>query len=119
MKRYPDDLRGRNAVVTGAGNGLGLAIARRFAEGGASVLLVDQDPVVMSRVTEGGALQGKGIFALVKNLAEEDAGAEVFRHAQDTLGVVDALINNAASFWHRNSLDVFCRPRLVPRTQSL
>jgi len=106
MKRYPDDLQGRSAVVTGAGNGLGLAIARRFAEGGASVLLVDQDPVVMSRIAEGGALQGKGMFALVKNLAEEDAGAEVFRYAQDTLGGVDALINNAAWSFHKPMLEV-------------
>ena len=53
MKRFPEDMLGRTVIVTGAGNGLGLGIARRFVAGGARVLFVDQDPVVLTRV-EGG-----------------------------------------------------------------
>jgi NAD(P)-dependent dehydrogenase (short-subunit alcohol dehydrogenase family) len=102
MKRYPEDLLGRNVIVTGAGNGLGLAIARRFAEGGARVLLVDQDPVVLSRPEEG---KRNSMFAMVKDLAEPDAAAEVFRHAKDSLGSIDALINNAAWSFHKPMLD--------------
>jgi 3-oxoacyl-[acyl-carrier protein] reductase len=103
MKRYPEDMLGRSVIVTGAGNGLGLAIARRFAEGGARVLLVDQDPAVLSRV-EGG--KQDSMFALVKDLAEPDAAAEVFEHAKDNLGSIDALINNAAWSFHKPMLDV-------------
>jgi 3-oxoacyl-[acyl-carrier protein] reductase len=44
------DLKGSTAIVTGAGNGLGLAIALRFVAGGAKVLLVDQDQDVLSRI---------------------------------------------------------------------
>ena len=43
-------LQGRNAIVTGAGNGLGLSISRRFVELGARVLLVDKEEVVRTRV---------------------------------------------------------------------
>lgn len=50
MKRYPEDLLGRTVIVTGAGNGLGLAIGRRFAEGGARVLLVDQKNPPLSAI---------------------------------------------------------------------
>src|ERR1700686_397216 len=42
----------RRAVVTGAANGLGLAIARRLSAGGAHVLLVDSDRTVLSTIGE-------------------------------------------------------------------
>ncbi|MGC2399309.1 MAG: SDR family oxidoreductase [Acidobacteriaceae bacterium] len=103
MKRYPEDLAGRTVIVTGAGNGLGLAIARRFVEGGARVLLVDQDPVVLGRVEEG---KQNSMFAMVKDLAEPDAAAEVFEQAKDNLGSIDALINNAAWSFHKPMLEV-------------
>jgi NAD(P)-dependent dehydrogenase (short-subunit alcohol dehydrogenase family) len=102
MKRYPEDLLGRNVIVTGAGNGLGLAIARRFAEGAARVLLVDQDPVVLSRPEEG---KQNSMFAMVKDLAELDAAAEIFQYAKDNVGSIDALINNAAWSFHKPMLD--------------
>src|ERR1700691_3331472 len=103
MKRYPEDLLGRTVIVTGGGNGLGLAIARRFAAGGARVLLVDQDPVVLSRVEQG---KQNSMFAMIKDLAEPEAAAEVFQHANDHLGSIDALINNAAWSFHKPMLEV-------------
>jgi len=102
MKRYPEDMLGRSVIVTGAGNGLGLSIARRFAEGGARVLLVDQDAAVLSRLEDG---KKDSMFALVKDLAEPDAAAVVFRYAKDTLGSIDTLINNAAWSFHKPMLD--------------
>jgi hypothetical protein len=39
---------------------------------------------------------------MVKDLAEPDAAADVFRHAKDNLGCIDALINAPPSFWPRN-----------------
>jgi NAD(P)-dependent dehydrogenase (short-subunit alcohol dehydrogenase family) len=102
MKRHPEDLQGRSVIVTGAGNGLGLAIARRFAEGGARVLLVDQDPVVLTRVEDG---KQDSMFAMVKDLAQTDAAAEIFQYAKGQLGSIDTLINNAAWSFHKPMLD--------------
>jgi NAD(P)-dependent dehydrogenase (short-subunit alcohol dehydrogenase family) len=103
--QVPLDLNGSTAIVTGAGNGLGLAIARRFVAGGAKVLLVDQDPVVLSRIgTE--HLPSHGAFALVKDLADDDSAAVVFDAARKTLGQVTALVNNAAWSFHKPVLDV-------------
>ena len=43
-------LDGKVAVVTGSGNGIGEAIARRFAAEGARVVVTDIDPEAVSRV---------------------------------------------------------------------
>ncbi|MGB8535201.1 MAG: SDR family oxidoreductase [Acidobacteriaceae bacterium] len=96
---------GKRAVVTGAGNGLGLAIARRLVAGGAKVLLVDVDQAVLARVNEAG-LSAANAFAVVKDLAEHDAGPFVFDHVAKTLGAADILVNNAAWSFHKPMLDV-------------
>lgn len=93
-------LEGRHAVVTGAGNGLGLAIAQEIAHCGATVLLVDRDPVVRQRTMNDPFPQGKA-FAVVKDLAEPDAATEVFATALQCMGQVDILINNAAWSLHK------------------
>ena len=85
-------VEGRNVIVTGAGNGLGLAIARRFVELGAKVLLVDKDEIVRTRVGTD-RLSSHVAFALVKDLADQDAARVVFDAARTKLGQANALIN--------------------------
>jgi len=96
---------GRRAIVTGAGNGLGLAIAQRLARGGAKVLIVDRDAVVRERPGGGGFPDGSA-HALVKDLAQADAAPVVFDAALAALGSVDALVNNAAWSLHKPILDM-------------
>jgi 3-oxoacyl-[acyl-carrier protein] reductase len=103
LKRFPEDMLGRTVIVTGAGNGLGLGIAKRLVAGGARVLFVDQDPVVLTRVEEG---KQKTMSAMVMDLAEPGAAAAVFQYAKDSLGAVDTLINNAAWSFHKPMTDV-------------
>jgi NAD(P)-dependent dehydrogenase (short-subunit alcohol dehydrogenase family) len=98
-------LNGRKAVITGAGNGLGLAIARRLIAGGASVLLVDVDPAVLTRFSLMDQ-SSRNVFAIVKDLADDDAASFIFSHAARTLGVADILINNAAWSFHKKMLEV-------------
>ncbi len=98
-------LEGRNAIITGAGNGLGLAIARKFVASGARVFLVDCDAVVAARPGEAGLAEGRA-FALIKDLADADAGQVVFEAARQALGLVDTLINNAAWSLHRPMLEM-------------
>jgi NAD(P)-dependent dehydrogenase (short-subunit alcohol dehydrogenase family) len=99
------DLEGRNAIVTGAGNGLGLAIARRLVAGGARVLLVDRDDVVQKRVGSED-LPSKSAFALTKDLEDDDCTGVIFSAAKQTLGAVNILVNNAAWSFHKPLLDV-------------
>lgn len=92
-------------MITGAANGLGLAIAKRFSSDGAVILLVDSDSAVLSRVTDAG-FAAERTFALVKDLSEPDAAAVVFERAAGTIGLVDALINNAAWSFHKPMQEV-------------
>lgn len=96
---------GRRVVVTGAANGLGLAIAHRFLISGAHVLLVDSDSEVLARIKEKNFSSGKS-FALVKDLSEPDAATVVFNAVIETLGIADILVNNAGWSFHKSMLEV-------------
>ena len=98
-------LENRHAIVTGAGNGLGLAIARRMALGGARVFLVDRDPAVLERIGSSD-LPAQTASALVKDLADEDAARVVFAEALEACGTIDTLVNNAAWSFHKPMLGV-------------
>jgi len=98
-------LTGRCAVITGAANGLGLAISRRFMAGGARVLLVDKDPAVVQRLDDEKTPRDR-CAALVADLAEPRSAELVFRFVAESIGVADVLINNAAWSFHKPLLDV-------------
>lgn len=81
------DLKGRSALVTGGGSGIGAACARRLAMAGARVLVLDRDADTAAKM----ATEVEG-DALVVNLADLDALDESLRQLDTE---VDILVNNA------------------------
>jgi NAD(P)-dependent dehydrogenase (short-subunit alcohol dehydrogenase family) len=77
------------AVVTGAASGIGLAVSRRLAAAGGSVLMVDVAETVLERAAE------LGQHGLVCDLAHPHAGGQVAAEARTRLGGCDALVSNA------------------------
>lgn len=93
-------LRDKTALVTGAGSGLGKAIAEAFAREGAHVLVND--------VADAGATVAKAIAgAFIKaDLSDQESVRRLARQALDARGRVDILVNNAG-FQHMSPVDEF------------
>ena len=83
-------LKDKVAVITGAGSGIGLASARRFASEGAKVVCVDID----ERAGKAAADEVGGIFVRADVTADADVQA-MYATAVDSFGGLDIAFNNA------------------------
>ena len=88
-------LAGRVALVTGAAQGLGLAIARALGEAGARLVLADSQPAVQE-VAAAFAADGLAAHAVVADVATEAGWQRMLQAGCDAHGFVDVLVNNAA-----------------------
>jgi NAD(P)-dependent dehydrogenase (short-subunit alcohol dehydrogenase family) len=88
-------LKTRRAVVTGAARGIGLATARRLAEAGAAVVLLDKDAPTLKASADELAASGATAVPLTVDLADGDALATAFEVAVAQLGGLDIWVNNA------------------------
>src|SRR5690606_5118111 len=89
-------LTGKTAIVTGASRGIGAAIARRFAEEGANIVVnysgsQDKAEAVVAEIEQSG---GKAI-AVKANVADADAVKTLADAAMKEFGSIDILVNNA------------------------
>jgi len=89
-------LSGKFAVVTGAGQGLGEAIAVRFAqEGAAGVVVNDLNAETAAHTAELVKQAGSRALAIAGSVTEETFVAELMERAVKEMGSVDILVNNA------------------------
>jgi NAD(P)-dependent dehydrogenase (short-subunit alcohol dehydrogenase family) len=91
-------LKEQVALVTGAGRGIGAAIARRFAREGAAVALAARTKSEIDAVAGEIIRSGGRAAAVSANLALEADCEKVVRFARENFGRVDILVNNAGIF---------------------
>src|SRR5262245_10786397 len=88
-------LEGRVAIITGAGGGIGRAIALRFARGGAAVVVAGPRADNVNAVAaEVKARTGRALAAIA-DVPDEAAIARMVAAAIATFGTIDILVNNA------------------------
>lgn len=91
-------LRGRVAVVTGAGHGIGQAYARRFACEGASVVVAEIDGPAGEETARELVSEGHTAIAVRTDVTSPDEVTRMAGAALDRFGRIDILVNNAALF---------------------
>ena len=89
-------LKDKVAIITGAGAGIGEAIAVRFAEEGARLVLNDLHDTPSLR---------RGAAVVIGDIAREEVGRELAQRAVDKFGRIDVVVNNAADFTQKSVSD--------------
>lgn len=105
-------LAGRSALVTGAGNGIGAAVARAYGAAGAAVVVTDIDKDAAAAVAADIVAAGGRAEAAVLDVRDpEQAAAAAEQAAALTGGVLHVVVNNAGAIapamFHKMSKDSF------------
>jgi NAD(P)-dependent dehydrogenase (short-subunit alcohol dehydrogenase family) len=90
-------LAGRTALVTGASQGLGKALAEALARQGALVVMVARDAVALSAAAIAVQRQGGVAHALAADVGDKDAVYPLAGAAAALVGPIDLLIHNAST----------------------
>jgi NAD(P)-dependent dehydrogenase (short-subunit alcohol dehydrogenase family) len=92
-------------IVTGAGNGIGLEIAQRFAAEGAHVVVADINVESGNRAAAQINAVGGSAIALPVDVANEEQVAGMVAAVKDKFGRIDILVNNAGVVLHKLIVD--------------
>lgn len=109
------ELEGRIGVVTGAGRGIGREIARALAADGMSLLLLARTGAQVRQLAEElSSSYGVKVLPAAVDVADPEAVDRVVQHAEQQLGTVDLLVNNAATiessevrFWEGDAAEMW------------
>ncbi|NWE42298.1 acetoin reductase [Pseudomonas yamanorum] len=107
-------IAGKVALVTGAGQGIGRAIALRLARDGADIALVDINSAKIETVAAEVVALGRKASVFVADVSQLEQVVAAVEHAHQTLGGFDIIINNAGVAQIDALLDV--TPEQVDRT---
>lgn len=91
-------LQGKTALVTGSSQGIGLGVARAYAENGAAVVLTSERPVAELPEVQRLLSQYSACRYVQADVLEDGEPARLAAEAWDSLGGVDVLVNNVGTY---------------------
>lgn len=91
-------LKGKVAVVTGAGRGIGFAIASRFAAEEAKVVIIDLREEDVKEAVEKIKKQGGEAYGFQGDVTSKERVEEIVNQVLKKFGTVDVLVNNAGIY---------------------
>ncbi len=94
-------LKGKVAVVTGGGSGIGQAVCQLFADEGAAVVVAEINREAAEATAGGISDRGGRAMAVNTDVADEDSVRRMVAEAVKTFGKINLLVNNAAAFVFR------------------
>lgn len=94
-------LRGRTALVTGAGRGLGRATALRLARDGADIVAIARTAHEVDEVAAQARQLGVRAVSAAVDVGSADAVGRLLEQVRDTLGPVDIVVNNAGNLLYK------------------
>ncbi|MFJ3387706.1 SDR family oxidoreductase [Lysinibacillus sp. NPDC086135] len=92
-------LKGKTAIITGGGRGLGAQIAQGFAEAGANIVLCSRKVEACEEVAVELAELGVQTLALACDVTKPEDTANVVSKTLETFGKIDILVNNSGASW--------------------
>ena len=98
------DINDKVAIVTGASRGIGLAIARRFAEAGVKVVISSRKQDSLDSVAAEMCQQGLEVQPIAAHNGDKAALKSLVEQTVEAYGTVDILVNNAATNPHFGTL---------------
>lgn len=98
-------IAGKTAIVTGAANGVGLAIGRHFAESGANVVFADMDAERLNDQVGDDAAKEDNVNLFAGDLREKLTIANLLSATLDAFEQVDILVNASRQMLPSNPLD--------------
>jgi NAD(P)-dependent dehydrogenase (short-subunit alcohol dehydrogenase family) len=87
--------RGKTVLITGGSRGLGLALAREFAQAGCRLVLCARDPQELERARHDLAQRGADVLTVPCDVADQSQVQYLVEQATQRFGQVDILVNNA------------------------
>jgi short-subunit dehydrogenase len=95
------DIKGKRILLTGASRGIGVSLARAFAEKGGELILAARDTAKLNEVAEACRAFGTKVTVIACDVGDEASRERLLRAAGD----IDLLVNNAGVETPRNVVD--------------